>query len=187
MKHHFIAEVCVMTIGQLAQKFGLSRSTLLHYDHIGLLTPSGRDDSNYRRYTDNDIKRLELVSNYREAGISLELIKQIISGKGNSVSRILTNRFRQIIDEINLLREQQHVIVELLKNSDAVKDNPIFGQEQWKSLFIDSGISEPTMKKWHTIFEKRSPEDHKQFLESLGISSREITKIRKWARKKDGK
>jgi DNA-binding transcriptional MerR regulator len=187
MKYHCNVEINMMTIGQIAQRYGLSRSTLLHYDHIGLLPPSGRDDSNYRRYTDDDIKRLELICNYREAGISLESIKHIISGNEGSITRILTDRFRQIIDEINLLREQQHIIVELLKNSRAIKNNPIFGQEQWKSLFTESGISETTMKKWHMIFEKRSPKDHKQFLESLGISSREITKIRKWAQGREKK
>jgi len=35
---------------QLAGRFGLSRSTLLYYDSIGLLSPSERTASNYRLY-----------------------------------------------------------------------------------------------------------------------------------------
>jgi len=35
-------------ITELARKHGLSRSTLLYYDRIGLLTPSGRSEAGYR-------------------------------------------------------------------------------------------------------------------------------------------
>ena len=41
----------MLTIGKLARKFDLSRSTLLYYDRIGLLKPSGRTRANYRVYT----------------------------------------------------------------------------------------------------------------------------------------
>src|SRR5574344_1987818 len=46
------------TIGQIAKRFALSRSTLLYYDTIGLLSPSGRSQANYRLYTDNDVRRM---------------------------------------------------------------------------------------------------------------------------------
>lgn len=37
--------------GQLCKEFNLARSTLLHYDTIGLLRPSNRGSNNYRIYT----------------------------------------------------------------------------------------------------------------------------------------
>ena len=40
------------TVGQIAKKFKISRSTLLYYDSIDLLKPKGRSDSNYRLYAD---------------------------------------------------------------------------------------------------------------------------------------
>ena len=51
----------MLTISQLARRFGLSRSTLLYYDSIGLLSPSARSDANYRLYSRNDIERMERV------------------------------------------------------------------------------------------------------------------------------
>jgi len=45
------------TVGSLARSFGLSRSTLLYYDSIGLCKPSGRSAANYRTYTENDRAR----------------------------------------------------------------------------------------------------------------------------------
>ncbi|MFC1747364.1 MerR family DNA-binding transcriptional regulator [Pseudomonadota bacterium] len=36
------------TIGEVSKRFSISRSTLLYYDAIGLLSPSGRSNANYR-------------------------------------------------------------------------------------------------------------------------------------------
>ena len=66
------------TIGQLSRCSGLSRSTLLYYDRKGLLNPTARTEANYRLYNDKDLTRLELILNYRETGISLEQIKQLL-------------------------------------------------------------------------------------------------------------
>ena len=39
------------------------------------------------------------------------------------------------------------------------------------------------MQRWHTQFEKNSPEEHQEFLEYLHIPPEEIGKIREWSRK----
>ena len=39
------------TIGQLGRQFGISRSSLIYYDKIGLIKPSARSEANYRLYT----------------------------------------------------------------------------------------------------------------------------------------
>lgn len=81
------------TIGKLAHKFHISRSTLLYYDSIGLLTPSMRDANRYRMYSDDDYRRLEKIMVYREAGISLDKIQGILNagqtGIVNELQRIV--------------------------------------------------------------------------------------------------
>src|SRR5262245_19662656 len=49
------------SISRLARAFGLSRSTLLYYDRIGLLAPSGRTGSGYRSYSEKDYRQLERI------------------------------------------------------------------------------------------------------------------------------
>ena len=51
-----------LTVGRLAKRFGLSRSTLLYYDRLGLLCPSGRSGGDYRLYEDADAQRLDRKS-----------------------------------------------------------------------------------------------------------------------------
>ena len=49
------------TTKQLCAKAGLSRSALLYYDSLGLVSPSARSQANYRLYFDDDMRRLERV------------------------------------------------------------------------------------------------------------------------------
>ncbi|MDQ1631807.1 MAG: MerR family transcriptional regulator, thiopeptide resistance regulator, partial [Frankiaceae bacterium] len=39
-----------LTVGQVAEDFGVTVRTLHHYDEIGLVRPSGRSPSGYRLY-----------------------------------------------------------------------------------------------------------------------------------------
>ena len=49
-----------LTVGQVAERFGVTVRTLHHYDEIGLVRPH-RTASGYRTYTDDDLERLRHV------------------------------------------------------------------------------------------------------------------------------
>ena len=51
-------------------------------------------------------------------------------------------------------------------------------KEDWVAMFREIGLDDAAMKKWHQLFEARHPEGHADFLNWLGLSSAEITKIR---------
>lgn len=59
------------TVGYLVKHFALSRSTLLYYNKIGLLIPSGRSAANYRLYTEADVKKMRQITLFKEAGLAL--------------------------------------------------------------------------------------------------------------------
>jgi DNA-binding transcriptional MerR regulator len=81
-------------ITQLARKFGLSRSTLLYYDRIGLLSPSGRSKADYRLYSPADCERLEAICAYRRAGLTMEDICSLLSLEGDDSSAVLQRRLK---------------------------------------------------------------------------------------------
>ena len=58
-------------VTELARQFGLSRSTLLYYDRIGLLSPSERSRANYRRYSASDRERLATICSLRRTGLDI--------------------------------------------------------------------------------------------------------------------
>ncbi len=170
------------TIGRLARRFGLSRSTLLYYDSIGLLQPSGRTDKDYRLYTEEDAQRLEQICRYRQTGISLREIKRLLEAPENRLVEILERRLDDLNGEIQGLQEQQRMIVGLLENQGRLSRVRIMNCERWISLLAASGFGEEEMQRWHGEFERAAPKQHKEFLELLCFSDKEIRSIRARAR-----
>ncbi|RIV36030.1 MerR family transcriptional regulator [Micromonospora radicis] len=91
------------TVGQVAGLAGVTVRTLHHYDEIGLLSPNGRTGAGYRRYSDADLERLQLIRYYRELGFPLDQIAEILdepaSGPGVHLRRqheLLTVRIKQL-------------------------------------------------------------------------------------------
>ena len=102
-------------ITELARAVGLSRSTLLHYDRIGLLAASDRSRADYRIYTEADRRRLERICQYRAAGLPLADIRALLDVRGRPAARLLEKRLRQTSEEIGALRGQQRLLASLLR------------------------------------------------------------------------
>ena len=166
------------TIGQLSKRSGLSRSTLLYYDRKGLLSPTGRTQANYRLYSEKDLTRLELILSYRETGISLEQIKQLLDSQSNQSITILEQRLDNLNHEIADLREQQKTIIKLLENNALHRKSRTLTKQKWIDILRATGMSDDDMHQWHVEFERNMPEAHQDFLESLGIDKKEIKAIR---------
>ncbi|GAB4201782.1 MAG: MerR family transcriptional regulator [Wenzhouxiangellaceae bacterium] len=170
------------SISAVASRFGLSRSTLLHYDQIGLLKPALRDANGYRRYSGNDCQRLQRIVDYRKAGLSLDHIAQLLDGPNNTRTVLLEQRLQQINRDIAALRQQQQHLVRLLDKDSLLRQTRIMTKQRWTQLLRDSGLSDEDMRQWHIQFEHSLPEQHQDFLESLGIDAAEIQRIRQWSR-----
>ena len=173
-----------MTIGRLARQFHLSRSALLYYDSIGLLHPSGRSSANYRIYTPNDTRRLEQICLYRQMGLALDEIGEALQNPENRVTAILEKRLAELDTAIRSLREQQHVILRVLKDKAIGRRISVMNKARWMSLLRAAGLDKEGMQRWHREFERRFPQSHQEFLEGLGIPAKEIQDIRRWCRKK---
>jgi len=173
----------IYRISRLARMCGLSRSTLLHYDRIGLLRPSERSRSNYRVYTAADRRRLEKICRYRVAGLSLQEIKFILAAPQQETVHALERRLEVLNREIRALRTQQQVIVDLLKDRSLLAGTRVLDKERWVAVLRGAGLDDAAMGQWHVAFERTSPEAHQDFLESLGLSAPEIAAIRSWSAK----
>lgn len=66
-----------LTIGQAADAVGLTPVALRHYDDIGLAHPTTRR-SGQRRYTSDDLRRLRVITDCRQAGFSLTEIADLL-------------------------------------------------------------------------------------------------------------
>lgn len=165
----------MFTIGTIASQFKLSRSTLLYYDKIGLLNPSGRSESNYRLYSNEDVERLRTIMRHRNAGIPLNDIAKLLDIETNNITDILTNRLKCIQAEIMTLKKQENIILAVLMDKVMTSNTKLFNRRSWTKLLEGMGFTEEECTKWHQNFEKDSPHEHVDFLRALGMSDEEIS------------
>ncbi|NLG05870.1 MAG: MerR family transcriptional regulator [Clostridia bacterium] len=69
------------TIKKLAALAGVSTRTLRYYDEIRLLIPKRKADSDYRIYGESEVDRLQQILFYREMGLELSAIKEILDAE----------------------------------------------------------------------------------------------------------
>lgn len=169
------------TITKLGRLFGLSRSTLLYYDRIGLLKPAGRTRAGYRCYSGEDRLRLERICGFRRAGLALEEIRAILAS-GKPSAALLEKRFHEIGEEIRLLKVKQGLLSRMLTGIASAKCPSAVNRDLWVEMLRAAGMDDRAMARWHAEFEQRAPAAHHEFLLSLGIPEGEAAEIRNWSR-----
>jgi len=67
------------TVQKLAALAGISTRTLRYYDQMGLLKPARINSSGYRIYGRGEVDRLQQILFFRELGVSLEQIRDLLN------------------------------------------------------------------------------------------------------------
>ncbi len=102
-----------MKIGELSKRSGIPASALRYYEKLKLL-PSPPRIAGARRYSKEDLHRVQLVNLAKAAGFSLLEIKQLLNGF--PMLEPPRNRWRVLVRQKRLkLEEQQQRIVKMLK------------------------------------------------------------------------
>ena len=171
------------SISQLGRDFGLSRSTLLYYDRIGILNPSSRGQNGYRRYGQREYERLQRICRYRELGLSLKDIRQALLTGTRPSKKMLKQRLEEVEQQIKGLERHKRLLNGMLQRLTAGHGSVKVDKDLWVEMLRVAGMDEAAMERWHVEFEKRAPEGHASFLESLGISVGEQETIRAWSRR----
>ncbi|EFQ23070.1 transcriptional regulator, MerR family [Aminomonas paucivorans DSM 12260] len=165
------------TIGSLAKRLGLGRSTLMHYERLGLLSPSGRTEGGYRLYGEADLRRLERIRTFREAGLPLQTIRELLDRPDpEGLDRALEEQLRALNEEQRRVRRRQARVCSLLSR-EAGGEAP--SPKDWVDLFARAGLSREDAVLWHRELERSFPELHHQILAALGYSESDIILRRK--------
>jgi DNA-binding transcriptional MerR regulator len=176
-----------LSVSKMAANFGISRSTLLYYDSINLLKPSKRTNAGYRLYNDADLERLNKIMLFRDAGVPLAEISNLLNAANLEVTAQLLKRLGELNKEIEAAKKQQNIIVKLLENSILYKNLKSMDESTWLAILNSAGIKRETTEEWHSQFEKHSPRQHQNLLELLGFDDDEIHDQREHYRNLDKK
>jgi MerR family transcriptional regulator, thiopeptide resistance regulator len=170
------------SISQLARRFGLSRSTLLYYDRIGLLRANARTAAGYRCYGVREEQRLRRICELRKAGLAMRDIRVMLGDAPGARSDVIARRLAEIAAQIVSLRHQQRLLAALHGRLSRKLLPPLLDKATWIEMLRQAGMDERAMFRWHAEFERRAPEEHEQFLGLLGIPADEIAVIRRRSR-----
>jgi MerR family copper efflux transcriptional regulator len=69
-----------LTIGEVAERFGLATHVLRHWESVGLLAPA-RTTAARRRYHEDDLYRIAVILRAKEAGFSLDDIRELFTAR----------------------------------------------------------------------------------------------------------
>ncbi len=72
-----------MTIGKLARDIGIGAGTLRYYERLGLLAPSERTASGYRKYGEAAARRLRFIRRAQALGFTLEEVAELLKLSDN--------------------------------------------------------------------------------------------------------
>lgn len=167
-----------LSVGKISKMFGLSRTTLLYYDKIGLLCPEARSASGYRLYSQSDVARLNQIVILRNAGVPIKQIGSLIASDETIVFGKLMKRLGELNLEIEQLKNNQIQIINLMSKTFPDK---LFRNADSKMIDKIINYAEIDLDKkvqWHSEFEAQSPEQHEYFLSVLGLSKEEIKALK---------
>lgn len=140
MKPKISTQNQLVTVAKLAKWSGLTIRTLHYYDQIGLLSPSLRTDTGYRKYGPEALLRLQQILFYRELEMPLEVIREVLDDPGFSPADALAFHRQELINRKNRIDT-------LLKTIDNTLEH-INNNNNMKPEDLYHGLAKETAEKY---------------------------------------
>jgi MerR family copper efflux transcriptional regulator len=97
-----------LQVSELAQRSGLTPSTVRFYERIGLLSSARRAPNGYREFDPSALEELAFINRAKGIGMSLEEISELVASWPTGECRLLQARLRGFLSErIDQVRRQR--------------------------------------------------------------------------------
>lgn len=119
----------LLTVGQVAEKTGVNRQTLLYYEREGLLAAPARKESGYRIYTADVLERVCFIKRVKKLGFSLDEVKKFLALTADNTEacqeakNLTEQKLKDIESKLQALALIKKQLVELSASCDG-KRNP---------------------------------------------------------------
>ena len=150
-----------MTVGEIAQRAGVTVRSVQYYDQQGILSPSAKGPHNQRLYTSEDLDRLYCVLYLKYAGLSLGQIRQFVAQELGEKS--VDDVFSQAIlkteqDFAELLH--RHAVLSGMRQAALDASRASGTQPDWQAMACSIGADAPhdadegrrcVIAAWHEV------------------------------------
>ncbi len=117
------------TVKQRSEMAGVSGRTLRYYDQIDLLKPAAVSEAGYRIYGPEQVKRLQQILFYRELGVDLQTIKQLMDSPNFNERQALLQHREQLLakrKQLDLLLQNMEQTLTELEGGTRMSDQDRF-------------------------------------------------------------
>ncbi len=165
-------EYTVQKLGSLA---GISTRTLRYYDEVGILKPARINSSGYRIYGEGEVNRLQQILFYRELGVSIEDIKDIMNSDSFDETEALKSHHEKLlakrrqIDQLitnvekTLARSEGRIIMSDREKFEGFKKDLIDENEKKYGKEIREKYGEDTVQASNAKMFKMTKEEYEAF------------------------
>ena len=94
------------TVKEVSKLTGVSVRTLHHYDTIDLLKPTQVTGAGYRLYDDTALEKLYMILVFRELGLSLKEIADILHAPDFDRNRVLEKQIKLMQERADKLQDR---------------------------------------------------------------------------------
>lgn len=119
-----------LQIGEVAERTGVTQRTLRFYEEKGLLRPPSRMEGGFRLYSEEDVKRVEMIRRLQHLlGVSLADIKEMVDAQ--EMLRELRAQYRpesgveekrrQLLKAIDVVQAQYAIVKQKCEQMEEMK------------------------------------------------------------------
>ncbi len=145
-------EYTVQKLGKLA---GVSTRTLRYYDEIGILKPARINASGYRIYGQKEVDRLQQILFYRELGVGLDSIREIVTAPSFDGAKALREHHKKLLEK----REQLDLLIANVEKTIALTEGRISMTDKEKFEGFKQRLLDDNEKKYGREVREKYGED----------------------------
>ena len=102
------------TVGELAERTGLTVRTIHHYDELGLVRPSERTQAGHRRYDARGVERLYRAVALRKLGLPLAAVARALDSADDGLEAVVRRQLETVDERIELERRLRGLLAGVL-------------------------------------------------------------------------
>ena len=167
------------TVKQLGDLAGVSGRTLRYYDQIDLLKPACTNEVGYRIYGPKEVDRLQQILFFRELGVGLSTIKELLEAPDFQEQQALREHHKQLLEK----RRQLDLLIRNVEQTFAAFEGgkPMTDKEKFVG-FKETLIKENEEKYGAEIREKYGDETvDASNAKLMGLTEEQFTEMQQLA------
>jgi DNA-binding transcriptional MerR regulator len=124
-----VVSEALLSIGAVAERCGVSRDTIRHYERVGVIIGIERDGSGYRRYTPGVVDRVRIIRRALQIGFTLDELSRIFRQRAGGsppcrqVRQLASQKLEDVEQQLAALKTLRAALQQILENWDARLDS----------------------------------------------------------------